>query len=122
MKENYFTGFDRENDLCVLQSMCSAIEKNQMFCICNAAATKFRFCVAGENGYPYNYTWNLIRWGFARKARNSDYDAQCDKLCPNNYISGTLSHFYHEAVKHGYFTPKEGARVSSGMNVTTLFI
>lgn len=120
MRKEDFTKVVDECDLMSIQTMCKAIETRTCFIIANN--TRWKMIVAGDNKYPYDYTWNLIRWGFASKARGTDYHARLHPYCPNQGISTTLSCFYNKAVELEYYKPESTERLNGGAEFNTIWM
>lgn len=119
MKKEDFTKVD-ECDLINIRSMCKAIEARTCFVI--ASNKRWKMIVAGDNKYPYDYTWNLIRWGFARKARGTDFYAQLHPYCPNQGISTSLSCFLNKAVEMGYYERTTNQVFNGGTDFNTIWM
>ena len=99
--KKYFANLD-EADRCIIESMCKAIESQRCFII--STEKRWKFMVPAEDGsYVYDYTYNLIRFGFTRKARNNDFQASQHSYCPHQYTSGVLSNFLNPAVDMGLY-------------------
>ena len=72
MSKKYFKDLD-DCEKCIIVQMCEDIENRDIVFI----STDKRFKVMGKNrSFMSDWTYNLCRWGFARKSRNSDFHAQ----------------------------------------------
>jgi hypothetical protein len=118
MARNYFNNVE-QYEITVISEMCKAIETRKALII--AGGKRWKMLVSGEN-YTYDYTYNLIRWGFARKARNTDHHAQLHPYCPNQYISGCLAHFLNTAVEMGFYTRTTEQVFNGGSEFQTIWM
>lgn len=91
----------KEEDKLIIKGMCEIIEKGTCFIVANEK--RWKFLSRESNMYTYDYTYNLCRFGFARKARNSDFHAALHRYCPNQDISSTLANFLNTAVSMGLY-------------------
>ena len=118
MATKHFTNLE-EYEKEIICEMCKAIESKKALII--AAGSRWKFLVSGAN-YTYDYTFNLIRWGFARKARGTDFHAQLHKYCPNQDISGTLANFLNTAVEMGLYTRTNSVKFNGGQDFQTIWM
>ena len=117
--KKYFANLE-SYELSSVTAMCEAIESKRLHIVC--AGNKFKFLVTGENGYTYDYTFNLCRWGFARKARNNSHLAMLHPYCPNQGIASSLSHFLNTAVEEGVYIRKTNEVFNGGCEFQTIWI
>ena len=118
MATKHFTNLE-EYEKGIICEMCKAIESRKALII--AAGSRWKVLVPGEN-YTYDYTYNLIRWGFARKARNTDHHAQLHKYCPHQDISGTLAMFLNTAVELGLYIRTTSTEFNGGQEFQTIYM
>lgn len=107
----------------IIETMCEAIESRRVFVVASNKRWKM-LCHSEGNAvhYVYDYTYNLIRWGFAKKARNTDFHAALHPYCPNQDISGTLSNFLNTAVEMGFYTRTTDKVFNGGTEFQTIWM
>jgi hypothetical protein len=93
--KNYFNNIE-EHEKTQIANICKLVESKKLFIV--ASGAKYKILSRENESYTYDYTYNLIKWGFARKARNTDFFAQLHKYCPYQDFSATLAHFLNTAV------------------------
>ena len=100
--KKYFNNVE-EYEKSSIVAMCEAIESKQLHIVCTT--NKFKMLVT-RSRYTYDYTYNLCRWGFARKSRNNDRLAMLHPYTHCQYVSTVLSNFLNRAVEMGFYTRK----------------
>lgn len=116
--KKYFKNIE-EHEIFSVREMCKAIEGKSVFVVC----TENKWKMLVSNGkYTYDYTFNLCRWGFARKAKNSDFLACLHKYCPNQDISSTLSRFLNTAVDEGLYERTTTEKFDGGCSFQTIWM
>lgn len=101
-------------------SMCEAIEAKALHIVCTN--NHFKFLVTGASGYTFDYTFNLCRWGFARKARNNDHLAMLHKYTPYQGVSCCLSAFLNKAVELGYYKRTTEEEFNGGVDFQMIWL
>ena len=119
MSKKYFKGIE-DYEKSIIPQMCQAIESRSIVFI--STDKRFKVMSAGENGYLYDWTYNLCRWGFARKSRNSDFHAQQHPYCPHQHMSGIVAHFLNEAVEQGFYERTTNERFDGGQDFQTIWM
>lgn len=109
-------------ELETIKSMCSAIESKKCFIIACDKTNDWKMIVAGDNGYPYDYTYNLIRWGYAKQKRGCHTIAKLHPYCPNQGISSALSRFLNDCVDAGYYKRTTNQTFNGGTDFNTIWI
>lgn len=117
--KKYFNNIE-ENEKSIIKTMCEAIESKKLHIVCNT--NKFKMLVTASNGYTYDYTYNLCRWGFAKKSRSSDWLAVLHPYCPNQGISNALSNFINIAVEMGLYTRKTTEIFNGGCDFQIIWL
>lgn len=117
--EKYFKNLE-DCEVSTVVTMCEAIELKRLHIVC--AGRKFKFLVTGENGYTYDYTYNLCRWGFAKKSRANNCVAMLHPYCPGQGISSALSHFLNTAVEMGLYTRKTYEEFNGGQDFQMIWL
>lgn len=119
MSKKYFKGIE-DHEKCVIPQMCQAIESRSIVFI--STDKRFKVMSAGENGYMYDWTYNLCRWGFARESRNSHFHAQQHAYCPHQHMSGVIAHFINTAVEMGLYERTTNERFDGGQDFQTIWM
>lgn len=118
MSKKYFKDLD-DCEKCIIVQMCEDIENRDIVFI----STDKRFKVMGKNrSFMSDWTYNLCRWGFARKSRNSDFHAQQHPYCPHQHMSGVIAHFINTAVEMGLYERKTNERFDGGQDFQTIWM
>ena len=110
-----------DHELYSVVEMCKAIENKRVVLVCSDKRWKM-IVPSCESGYPYDYTYNLMRWGFATKARNSDHHARLHPYCPNQDMSATLARFINTAVEMGYYVRQTTKAINGGDDYNTIWM
>lgn len=100
MATSYFKNIS-EIDKFIINNICRQIENDGIFCV--STDKKFKLLGRESSLYTYDYTYNFIRFGFATKARNTDFHAKQHPYCPNHYIAQIIANFINKAVEMGYY-------------------
>ena len=119
MKARYFKDLN-EYEKATITTMCEAIESKKLHIVCTT--NKYKMLVTASNGYTYDYTYNLCRWGFARKSRNNDQLAILHPYTPCQYISTVLSNFLNRAVEMGFYTRKTTEVFNGGCDFQIIWL
>lgn len=101
--------------------MCEAIERKRVVLVCSNKRWKM-IVPSDTTGYPYDYTYNLCRWGFATKARGSEHHARLHPYCPNQDMSATLARFINTAVEMGYYVRQTTHTINGGNDYNTIWM
>lgn len=109
--KSYFKNLE-EHEKTQVANVAKLIENKQIFIV--ASGAKYKILSRENSAYTYDYTYNFIKWGFARKVRNSDFFAQVHKYCPSQNISATLANFLNTAVAMGFYTRTTKERFDGG--------
>ena len=119
MKTKYFSGIsdsDREN----IANICSDIENGRISII--STDRKFKIVSPGANGYLFDWTYNFIRFGFARVSRSDRFCAQQHSSCPNQYTSSIISNFINTAVEMDLYKRTTARRFDGGQNLNIIWM
>lgn len=108
-----------EDDRFIIADMCKSIEDDKIFFV--STDKKFKMLVRG-NTYTYDYTYNLIRYGFATKARGTDFHAKQHAYCPNQYTAQVQANFINTAVEMGFYTRQTNREFNGGNNVQIIWM
>ena len=116
----YFSGVTESYEVSIIAEMCEAIEAGRVSVL--STDKRFRIITPGANGYIYDYTYNFIRWGFAKKARGNEFTAAQHPYCPNQHVSATIANFINTAVEMGYYTRKTSKTFDGGSNIQIIWM
>ena len=119
MKKTYFAGIE-DHDRVIISGICQDIEAGRITII--STDKKFKIVSPGENGYLYDWTYNFIRFGFARKSRSSDFHAQQHAYCPNQHTSAIVANFINTAVEMGLYERTTAQRFDGGQNINIIWM
>lgn len=109
-----------EDDKRIISNMCSLIEKQHVFVV--ASGKRWKLLSRESENYTYDYTYNLVRFGFAKKAKGTDFAAQLHKYCPNQDISGSLSYFLNCAVDSGLYVRETNKKFDGGTDFQVIWM
>ena len=115
----YFSGIE-EHDRAIIAGICSDIENGRITII--STDRKFKIVSPGANGYLYDWTYNFIRFGFAKKSRSSEFHAQQHAYCPNQHTSAILANFINTAVEMGLYKRTTAQRFDGGQNINIIWL
>ena len=118
MTTKYFSNL-QEYDIMNIAEVCEAIETKAVILVCTDKRFKV---IVPRGGYPSGWTYNIIRWGFARKCRNSDFHAQQHAYCPHSYMAGVLAHLLNTAVEMGYYQRKTSRTITGWEDHNTIWM
>jgi hypothetical protein len=118
MANAYFKNITEE-DKFIISEMCRSIENDNAFFV--STDKKFKMLVRG-NSYTYDYTYNLIRFGFATKARGAEFHAKQHSSCPNQYTAQVQANFINTAVEMGLYTRQTSKEFNGGNNVQIIWM
>lgn len=119
MAQGYFKNIT-EDDKYIINNMCKQIEGDKIFCVCTGK--RFKILSRESSQYTYDYTYNFIRFGFATKARNTDFHAKQHPYCPNQYMAQIIANFINTAVELGYYTRTTDKGFNGGNQVQTIWM
>lgn len=117
--KKYFNNIE-EHEKTQIANICKLVESKQIFIV--ASGAKYKILSRENEAYTYDYTYNLIKWGFARKARNTDFFAQVHKYCPYQDFASTLAHFFNTAVELGFYTRTTEKKFDGGQDFQVIWI
>lgn len=117
--KNYFMNVE-EHEKTQIANVAKLIENKQLFIV--ASGAKYKILSRENNSYTYDYTYNFIKWGFARKARNRDFFAQVHKYCPLQDFSTTLANFLNIAVELGYYARTTQEKFDGGQDFQVIWM
>lgn len=118
MATTYFRNIT-EDDRFIISDMCKSIEDDKIFFV--STDKKFKMLERG-NTYTFDYTYNLIRFGFAAKARGTDFHARQHPYCPNQYTAQVQANFINTAVEMGLYTRQTSKEFNGGNNVQIIWM
>ncbi|MBR4983217.1 MAG: hypothetical protein IKY94_11730 [Lachnospiraceae bacterium] len=108
--KKYFENIE-EHEKIIIAGMCKAIESGSMTAI---VAGKRWKAVEPDRSYILDWSYNLQRWGFAKKARGSEHHLALHPYCPIQDISSTFANFLNTSVEMGYYTRKTEKKINGG--------
>lgn len=117
--KNYFKNVE-EHEKTQIANIAKLIESKQIFII--ASGARYKILSRENSSYTYDYTYNFIKWGFTRKARNTEFFAQLHKYCPSQDISSTLANFLNTAVEMGLYTRTTEEQFDGGQDFQTIWM
>lgn len=101
-----FKNFDETFDKDTIQYMCSIIEKQRYVIIANQKCTRWKLISRCSPDYSYDYTYNLIRWGFVKKGKNADDSTAAAPSAGIYYVTYPLQRFVDAALKAGLISQR----------------
>ena len=119
MRTKYFSGIE-DHDRAIIAGICSDIENGRITII--STDRKFKIVSPGSNGYLYDWTYNFIRFGFAKKSRSSEFHAQQHTYCPHQHTSAILANFINTAVEMGIYERTTDQRFDGGQNINIIWL
>ena len=119
MTRKYFSVIE-DSDRANIANICSDIENGRITII--STARKFKIVSPGENGYLYDWTYNFIRFGFARVSRSDRFCAHQHPYCPNQHASAILSNFINTAVEMGLYERTTARCFDGGQNINIIWL
>lgn len=119
MAKKFFTNVVEDYEKNIIATMCEAVENHNITAI--ATNNKVKFIQPTQNGV-FDWTYNFIRYGFAKPAKNSSHLARLSKYVPHQDISSTLAHFLNTAVEYGFYTRKTSEKFDGGENVYVIWM
>lgn len=119
MRTKYFSNLE-DCDRAIIADICKDIETGRITII--STDRKFKIVSPGANGYLYDWTYNFIRFGFARKSRTSDFYAQQHAYCPNQHTSAIVANFINTAVEMGIYERTTAQRFDGGQNINIIWM
>ena len=119
MKTKYFSGVEA-SDLSIIAGICSDIENGRITVI--STDRKFKILSPGTSGYLFDWTYNFIRFGFAKGSRSSKFHAQQHPYSPNQYTSAILANFLNTAVEMGLYERTTAKRFDGGQNIDIIWM
>ena len=119
MRTKYFSGIE-DHDHAIIAGICSDIENGRITVI--STDRKFKIVSPGANGYLYDWTYNFIRFGFARVSRSDRFCAQQHSYCPNQHTSAIIANFINTAVEMGLYERTTAQRFDGGQNINIIWL
>jgi hypothetical protein len=119
MRTKYFSGVE-DHDRVIIAGICSDIENGRITVI--STDRKFKIVSPGDNGYLFDWTYNFIRFGFARKSRSSEFHAQQHPYCPNQTVNAIIANFINTAVDMGFYERATSKRFDGGQNINIIWM
>lgn len=119
MAKKFFTNVVEDYEKNIITTICEAVENHNITAI--ATNNKVKFIQASNAGIS-DWTFNLIRFGFAKSAKNNSHLARLNKYVPYQDISSTLACFLNTAVEYGFYTRKTSEKFDGGQNVNVIWM
>lgn len=119
MRTKYFSNLE-DCDRVIIADICKDIENGRITII--STDRKFKIVSPGANGYLYDWTYNFIRFGFAKKSKSSDFHAQQHAYCPNQHTSAIVANFINTAVEMGIYERTTAQRFDGGQNINIIWM
>ena len=94
-----------------LEEICEEIERNKLFFVWDSARNRAQ-CLIKNSEYIGQRSYILIKLGFFRPCKNSDFSFKLNKYCPSQSISAALARFLDECKAEGIYKGSlEGSKV-----------
>jgi hypothetical protein len=119
MAKKYFINVVDDYEKNIIATMCEAVENQNI--IAFATNNKVKFIQPLNTGIS-DWTYNLIRYGFAKSAKNNPYLARLNKYVPYQDVSSTLACFLNTAVEYGFYTRKTSKIFDGGENISIIWM
>lgn len=119
MTTKYFSNIE-DHDRVIIAGICSDIENGRITVI--STDRRYKIVSPGENGYLYDWTYNFIRFGFAKKARNTEFYAAQHPYCPYQNTSAVICHFFNTAVEMGLYKRTTAERFDGGRDFPIIWM
>lgn len=109
-----------EGDVNIIQFICKLIEEDKIYFVANNK--RYKILSRESERYTYDYTYNFCRWGFAKKARNTDFHAALHPYCPNQDMAATMARFINTAVEEGLYERTTDKKFDGGNNIQVIWM
>jgi hypothetical protein len=119
MAKKYFTNVVEDYEKNIIATMCEAVENYNITAI--AANNKVKFIQPTKMGVS-DWTFNFIRFGFAKSAKNNPHLARLNKYVPYQDVSSTVACFLNTAVEYGFYTRKTSKKFDGGEGICIIWM